>query len=214
MSAGRVNPDTGMVPDTDPDPQQAAIRAFWADARIRGKINRISVIGGAGISETLPPPAWSFGEDPQQADRLLELVLTGRKTATASALRDYEVTTRQLYTEQQAEDAGDLLVETRTEVLLPDPGMLSIVLDGRGAPRALIRITDVQVVGFGDVDAEHARREGEGDGSLDFWRATHRDFFERSGGEPVSDSTPVVLERFEVLVPAAAQRAARRRGLA
>ena len=43
---------------------------------------------GPTALEVVPPPAWAFGADAEQADALLELVLEGAKTATASALRD------------------------------------------------------------------------------------------------------------------------------
>ena len=200
----------------DQDRRDRAIAAFWADARIRGKLNRIEVYAGAQVSDTLPPPAWSFGgeDDPQTADRLLGLVLAGRKTATASAYRDYEADarTRQALGEGPAE--GDTLTRTGVDLdlALPEPGLLSILLDGSGRPRALVRITDVDVCRFADVPAEHARLEGEGNGTLADWRAIHREAFAATAphGEPVDDDTLVVLERFEVLVPAAAGRAARR----
>lgn len=193
-----------------------AVAAFWADARIRGKLNRIEVYAGAQVSDTLPPPAWAFGDDPQSADQLLGLVLAGRKSATASAYRDYEEEARgRAEADLDATDApGDTLTLTSTDLdlALPEPGLLAIILDGSGQPRALIRITDVQVTRFADVSAEHARLEGEGDGSLEHWRAVHREAFAASAphGEPVDDDTLVVLERFEVLVPASARRAARR----
>lgn len=212
-------PDAAPGTDADRDPQAAAVAAFWADARIRGRLNPIEAYTGPGSSDLVPPPAWSFGDDPRLADQLLDLVLTGQKTATASALRDYEDEARQLAREQgghAGHEEGDLLVDTDLDLALPQPGMLSILLDGAGRPRALIRITDVQTVRFGEVTAEHARREGEGGGSLEHWRRTHQEFFRRSSatGEPVAEDTMVVLERFEVLVPAEARRAARRNGLA
>ncbi|WP_238154368.1 ASCH domain-containing protein [Ornithinimicrobium sufpigmenti] len=201
------------------DPQAAAIAAFWADARIRARLNPIEVYTGPGISDTVPPPAWSFGDDPRLADDLLDMVLKGQKTATASALRDYEEEARELARAQDdlpGAAEGDLLVDTDLDLALPEPGLLSILLDGSGRPRALIRTTDVQVVRFGDVTDEHARREGEGDSSLAHWRRAHQEFFHRSSatGERVDEDTMVVLERFEVLVPAEARRAARRNGLA
>ena len=201
----------GVTSASDP-----RIEAFWADARIRAKLNRIEAYSGPGVSDTLPPPAWSFGEDPQTADELLELVLTGRKTATASALGDYELEARERSrAEGPGNPEGDLLVDTDLDLALPRPGLLSILLDGTGRPRALIRTTDVSVVRLGDVTTEHARREGEGDGSLQHWQRVHREFFDRSERleEPVDDYTMVVLERFEVLVPAEARRAARRHGI-
>lgn len=205
-------------PDPHQDPQAAAIAAFWADARIRGRLNPTEVYTGPGTSDLVPPPAWSFGDDPQQADELLDLVLAGQKTATASALRDYEEEARQLAREHgdPGRPEGDLLVGTDLDLALPEPGLLSILLDGRGRPRALIRITSVEQVRFGEVTDEHARREGEGDGSLAHWRRVHQEFFRTSSptDEPVDDDTMIVLERFEVLVPANARRAARRNGLA
>lgn len=193
-----------------------AVAAFWADARIRGKLNRIEVYAGAQVSDTLPPPAWSFGgeDDPQTADRLLELVLAGRKTATASAYREYEEEARSRAGADTPDPrSGDTLTRTGVDLdlALPEPGLLSIILDGSGHPRALVRITDVEVCRFADVPAEHARLEGEGDGSLQHWRAVHRDVFAANAphGEPVTDDSLVVLERFEVLVPASARRAAR-----
>lgn len=206
-----------MTSPAHPDAQDRAVAAFWADARIRAKLNRIEAYAGPGVSDTLPPPAWSFGDDPATADALLELVLAGRKTATASALRDYEEEARELARLDDAADGvpeGDVLVDTDLDLALPAPGLLSILLDGSGRPRALIRVTDVRVVRFADVPAEHALREGEG--SLEDWRRAHRHFFQSSSptGEPVDDDTMVVLERFDVLVPAEAARAARRHGLA
>ena len=69
------------------------------------------------------------GRTPEQADALLALVLDGTKTATASALADYEAT-------------GEPL---------PEVGTLGILLDGAGHPRALIETTEVGVVAFGEV---------------------------------------------------------------
>ncbi|QFG69820.1 ASCH domain-containing protein [Ornithinimicrobium pratense] len=217
-AADRTSDTHGTSPSQD-EAQAGAIAAFWSDARIRARLNPIEAYTGPGVNDTVPPPAWSFGDDPHQADRLLDLVLTGKKTATASALRDYEDEARELAREQDALHGpaeGDLLVDTDLDLALPEPGLLSILLDGSGRPRALIRITDVQIVRFGDVSAEHARREGEGDGSLAHWRRVHQEFFHRSSttGEPVDEDTMVVLEQFEVLVPAEARRAARRNGLA
>lgn len=159
---------------------QQEIEAFWADARVRAGLNPAHAFTGPLAAETVVPPAWSFGADPEQADRLLQLVLDGVKTATASAQWDYQV-------EGEA---------------LPSPGDLSIILDGADHPRALIRTTEVRVAPFDEVDADHAYAEGEGDRSLEQWRAVHEEFFTRHAGHDRGFSTemPVVLERFKVLV--------------
>lgn len=154
------------------------IQTFWDDARLRAKVNRVPGYLGVNAEETLAPPAWSFGAGADDADQLLDLVLAGTKTATSSAVRDYA----------NAEEAR------------PEAGDLSIITDGSGRPRALIRTTSVREVPFGEVDAEHAAAEGEGDLSLEHWRGVHRSFFEESAnGEPVTDEMPVLLEEFTVL---------------
>jgi uncharacterized protein YhfF len=56
---------------------------------------------------------------------------------------------------------------------------------------------------FSDVDAEFARADGEGDGSLSWWRTAHRDYYTRvlsGSGQTVDDDLAIVCERFEVLL--------------
>lgn len=158
----------------------AAIEAFWADAKVRAKVNKAPGYLGVTSAESLCPPAWSFGATPEEADELLGLVLAGTKTATASALRDYEG-------------------QEGHEEPLPAEGDLSIITNGRGEPRALIQTTRVRTAPFQDVDAEHAAAEGEGDLSLEHWRTVHHAFFEGTGGRPFAEDEDVVLEEFRVL---------------
>lgn len=153
------------------------IGQFWEDARTAAKLNPLQEYFGPRWVGTFTPQAFAFGDNPEMADELASLVVAGTKTATAAALADYE----------------------SADEPLPRSGDLFIVLDGAGAPRALIRTTGVRVVPFDEVDAAHAAAEGEGDGSLEFWRAGHRAYFERTVG--FSEDMPVVLEQFEVLYP-------------
>lgn len=147
-----------------------AVAAFWADCRTRLP----------GLPEQ-PPEAWAFGATPAHADGLLDLVLRGVKTGTASSLWDFEAT-------------GEAV---------PQEGEFSIILDGAGAPRAIIETTRIRIVPFDEVDAEHAHAEGEGDRTLATWRDVHerywREHSENSRGfEP---DMPVVCERFRLLFP-------------
>lgn len=166
---------TGSSADGSSD---EAVSAFWADARRRARLSQIPGYFGPNALESLQPPAWSFGATPEQADELLALVLDGTKTATASALWDYEA---------EGEEP-------------PSAGVLGIVLDGSGRPRALIVTTAVEVVPFDQVSEEHAYLEGEGDRSLAHWREVHERFFTEHArhGRGFSPDMPVVLERFEV----------------
>lgn len=151
--------------------------AFWERARRKLDLDAVPQYMGVRGIDVLRPPAWAFGSTPQQADELLTRVLDGRKTATASSAWDYEA-------EGEA---------------LPEKGTLGIVLDGSARPRALVVTTDVRVVPFEQVDADHAAAEGEGDGSLEHWRLVHEDHFTRTGARRFADDMPVVLEDFEVV---------------
>ena len=155
---------------------ESEVESYWVRARSQARLTALPGYLPQNTIEMVPPPAWSFGGTPEQADELLALVLDGHKTATASALRDYDA-------EQGA---------------LPAAGALGVVLDGAGHPRALIETTEVTVVPFDQVPAEHAEAEGEGDLSLADWRARHEAFFGADGAEFAPDM-PVVLERFRVL---------------
>ncbi|AYG04892.1 ASCH domain-containing protein [Gryllotalpicola protaetiae] len=128
-----------------------------------------------------PPDSWAFGAegDRSQADELLTLVLRGGKTATASSLWDYEAAREPL----------------------PVVGTRSIVLDGAGAPRAVLETTQVSVVSFDCVDAAHAAAEGEGDRTLDSWRRFHESFWRlhSENERGFAPDMPVVCERFRVV---------------
>lgn len=158
------------------------IEAFWSLARRHARLSTLPGYFGPSTLEVVTPPAWSFGGDPEQADRLLQLVLDGTKTATASAREDYDL------------DEGPL----------PEPGALGILLDGQDRPRALVATTHVEVVPFDQVDADHAYAEGEGDRTLAGWRVAHEAFFTRNDplGRGFRPDMPVVLERFTVLYQA------------
>lgn len=129
-----------------------------------------------------PPPAWAFGDSPEMADELLALVLAGTKTATTDAL-------------WACEAAGEPV---------PAVGDLSIVLDGAGVPRCLLRTTEVRIVPFDAVPTDFARDEGEGDRTLGWWRTAHEAYFRRTLpaiGRAFAGDMPVVCERFAVLHP-------------
>ncbi len=132
------------------------------------------------------PPAWAFGGSPEQADELLDLVLRGLKTATASSLWDYEY---------EGEE-------------LPRVGHLTIILNGDGLPRALIQTTSVEIVPFDQVGPEHVVAEAEGDLSVEHWREVHEWFFRENSSSPrgFQPDMPVVLQRFAVIYPTAAER--------
>jgi uncharacterized protein YhfF len=129
-----------------------------------------------------PFTAWAFGDSPEMADRLLSLVLDGRKRATCGSLEAYRA---------RGESP-------------PVPGEYSVVLDGHGRARCVVLTTAVSIVQFDDVDAAFAWEEGEGDRSLAAWRAGHWAYFDREltalGSKPSGDM-PLVCERFSLVFP-------------
>ncbi|MDO8145516.1 MULTISPECIES: ASCH domain-containing protein [unclassified Isoptericola] len=167
-------------PQLDDVAQAERITAFWDTARpSAGRTSHGGAVGERS-ENVVPPPAWAFGDSPRLADELLRLVLVGTKTATASLVVEYE-------------DAGE-----------PEPrkGDLSILLDGAGEPRALIRTTQVDRVPFGEVTAEHAWREGEDDRTLESWRTEHERYWRRTLAGTAHEFDPsleVLCERFKVL---------------
>ena len=123
--------------------------------------------------------AWAFGV---QADQLADLVLSGEKTATASAYELYKLENEPL----------------------PQAGSFDVILDSQDKAVCIIEITKVSVVPFNEVSAEHAFKEGEGDKSLAYWQQVHQEFFTEclaEAGLEFSQETGVVLEEFRKAYP-------------
>jgi len=118
---------------------------------------------------------FSFGDSPALADELLGLVLAGKKTATCGAFSQFG-------------PGGEPM---------PQVGRRDIVLDGAGRPAAVIETTEVGVKRFDEVDEQFARDEGEGDGTLAYWRSAHEPYFARIGG--FAPDMEVVCERFRLV---------------
>jgi uncharacterized protein YhfF len=126
------------------------------------------------------PQPFTFGDSPALADELAGLVATGRKRATTS-----------------------LPVEFTAEGLqLPAAGDLSIVTLADGTPVAVIETTEVRAIPFREVDAAFAAVEGEGDGSVTFWRRAHHEYFRRVAaalGSGFDETTVVLCQHFRVV---------------
>lgn len=99
--------------------------------------------------------SFAFGDSPAMADALLGFVLAGAKTATCWSVADGQ----------------------QTEV-----GKHMVVKDSAGRARAVIETVSLEKTRFCDVGWEFAAAEGEGDETLEDWRAGHRAYFERDGG--------------------------------
>lgn len=126
-----------------------------------------------------------YGDSPALSRELLDLIISGRKRAGTGLLWAIE------------HDGEEL----------PQVGDIEVVIDHAGRPALVTRLTEVDIRPFDQVDARYAAIEGEGDGSLAFWRRAHQSFFGREcariGRTPAPDM-PVVCSVFELLqvVPA------------
>jgi uncharacterized protein YhfF len=137
---------------------------------------------------TLPTPASSvgtydtgqFGDSSTLADELSSLILKGIKTATCSALWEWEA----------------------EGIQLPEIGIKTIVLDGKSNPTCIIETTEIVIRSFSEVDLQFAYEEGENDRSLESWRQEHWQYFSRVLPEIGKEPTPemlLVCERFRII---------------
>jgi len=165
MSATAPESQSNLVPKT------GAVSAFW-EAFCRA----------SGVPPATPYQAWFFGDSPQLAHELVELVLNGPKRGTASSAWDNE----------QCPEAA------------PVPDGYSVVTEHDGTPRAVIRTVWLEPRALNEVDAQFAWDEGEGDRTLADWLDGHTRYFKRAcarTGRTFVPTFPVMLERFELLYP-------------
>jgi uncharacterized protein YhfF len=133
--------------------------------------------------------AFFFADSEALANTLVELVLSGKKQATAGSVASYEAEGKRL----------------------PAPGDLSVVTDWAGVPKCIIETVAVDLVPFDQVTEAFAAIEGEGDGSLAYWQEAHRQYFERECSRLGSTFTEKILlacERFKVVFPLAENNSA------
>ncbi|MEB6377664.1 ASCH domain-containing protein [Leclercia adecarboxylata] len=117
---------------------------------------------------------WQMGDSPALASELADLIAKGLKTATCGSLASY-----------QQEGAASRI------------GGYIIVLDGQDKPACVVRLVSARLMRFCDVTAEFARKEGEGDLSLAYWRKEHQRFFTQEGS--FSENMQLIAEEFEVI---------------
>ncbi len=112
--------------ETDFDHEE--LRVFWELARFHAKLNAAPSYFGPTTLESVPPPAWAYGDSAQESDAFVAQVLADERGETPADAADY---------------LGDL----------PQVGVLSILCDGSGVPRALVEVSDVRTVGDEVVEA-------------------------------------------------------------
>ena len=139
-------------------------------------------VAASGVAADEEPAVERFGDHPALGDQLLDLVLAGTKRATAGLVADF------------AADGEPL----------PRIGGHWVACDASGAPRCVLRTTELRLGPLDSVDDTFAWDEGEDDRTRASWLREHEGYFRRTlaarGGD-WSDGLEVVFERFRVVWP-------------
>lgn len=121
-----------------------------------------------------------YGDSEALSDELLALIRRGKKRAGTGLIWSHE------FEDDPIAQAGDI----------------EIVVDHAGVPSIVTRIVSVDVLPYLQVSEEYAAIEGEGDGSLVYWREAHWDYFSRECariGRVPDEEMMVVCTVFEVI---------------
>jgi uncharacterized protein YhfF len=136
-------------------PRSADTDTFWQAFRLYAGLDHDNYVVG------------SFGDSPEMATELADLVIAGIKRDTASLARDYG-------------EGGEPTPRFSDFVIMPD---------GEGRPRLIWRTTEVTIKPLSEVDEAFAWDEGEGNRTRDWWLDAHRRYFARQARREGLSST-------------------------
>ncbi len=134
----------------------------------------------SGTNPETPFQVWFFGNSSEMARELAELVIAGKKSATASLAAVNELTPE----------------------IAPVADGFSVVTDFEGNPLGVIQTTEIRHLPIMEVDAQFAFDEGEGDQSLEYWRDVHWRYFTKEAAEldlEFNGKSLICCERFRLL---------------
>src|SRR3954452_2390525 len=97
-------------------PDHPEIMVFWDAVRNHAGLNDMAAYMGPSSLESIPPPAWSYGQSSEEADEFVNRVIGAGATQIVTPMEAY----------------------TATDEDLPVAGTLSILCDGTGRPRVLL----------------------------------------------------------------------------
>ena len=86
-----------------------------------------------------------------------------------------------------------------------EAGQPVILIDYDGTPTLVLRILESTTVAFGDIDASITRLDGPAVQDPEIWKPLHQQFWEAQlakFGLTVTDSMPVLVEKFELVYAA------------
>ena len=121
-----------------------------------------------------------IGLDDETTEQVIELIVAGDKTGTFTL---------------------PWIVE-HTDTPAPAPGDTIILVDFKGHPRLVVRLTEITEVAFGQITAEHTAIDGSPVRDLDVWIPLHTHYWNNLLAPyqlSVSKDMPVLVEKFELL---------------
>ncbi len=152
----------------------ASVAQMWAEY--------LQTLGETPSTSSRKCVTCQFSDNRAEVDELAALVLAGRKRATASSVWELEA----------------------MQEPMPAVGDLQVVTDWSGTAVGVIRTSKVEIVPYRDVSEAFAAREGEGDGSLTYWRRVHWAYYTRvlePFGRIPTEDMKIVCEQFELVFP-------------
>ncbi len=127
------------------------------------------------------PDAWYFHNNEEDANRLAELTLKGKKQASSGLYFWYE----------------------EANAALPKIGTKHIITDFDGKARAIIEIKKVDTIPFNEISKDYAEMDmGTKIEPLKKWKKAHWKFFAKAmeeSGEKPTEEILIVCERFETI---------------
>ena len=153
-------------------PSQDQLDGFWREAK--------SALPQAGLADDYQV-RW-IGLDDETTRQIFELITLGDKTGTFTLPWIIE------RTEQPAPAVGDCI----------------ILIGFDGTPTQLLRLTHIEQVPFGEITAAHTAVDGTPVRALEVWKPLHTQYWNSllaPWSLSVSDTMPVLIEKFELLYP-------------
>ena len=120
---------------------------------------------------------WAFTSNNKN---LLTLILSGDKKATSSAFNLYKTANKPI----------------------PEVGDITLLISSNNTPQAMIINTKISVVPFSQATIEMAELEGEGNKTLEYWTATHFEFFTNECNKhnlSFNKNDLIVFEEFDII---------------
>lgn len=123
---------------------------------------------------------WHFCDNKKDADECARLVLSGIKRATSPSIWELKLNNEKI----------------------PEVNDIDLITDWDGIAKCIIRTVAVEILPFHRVTPKHAALEGEGNGSLKYWRKAHQAYYERvleGSNYQFQKNMPIAFQQFEVI---------------